>query len=193
VVIRRLAIPALLIPPLLGIAVTRVATAFGAVAPSFQVAVLAAVTSVVALVLPVLVALPLNRARIALEESHARTRDLVELAPDGIFLVDLEGRYIDVNSAACRMLGYARDEIIGKTIVDLIPPEEVERLWQSKAAMLKGETHVAEWHARRNDGSYLPIEISARILADGRWQGFARDISERTRAREELRKTQERL
>ncbi len=193
VVVRRLAIPALVIPPLLGIAVTRIATAFGAGEPSFQVAVLAAVTSVVALVLPVLVAVPLNRAHIALEESQARTRDLVELAPDGIFLADLEGRYTDVNGAGCRMLGYTRDEIIGKTIVDLIPPEEVERLLQSKEAMLEGETHVAEWHLRRKDGSYLPVEVSARILADGRWQGFVRDISERTRARDELREAQERL
>ena len=54
-------------------------------------------------------------------------------------------------------------------------------------------THVAEWRLRRKDGSYLPVEISTRILADGRWQGFVRDISERTRAREELREAQERL
>ena len=161
VVVRRLAIPALVLPPLLGIAVTRIATAFGAGEPSFQVAVLAAVTSVVALVLPVLVAVPLNRAHVALEESHARTRELVELAPDGIFLLDLEGRYTDVNGAGCRMLGYARDEIIGKTIVDLIPPEEVERLWQAREALLAGETHVAEWHVRRKDGSYLPVEVSS--------------------------------
>jgi PAS domain S-box-containing protein len=193
VVVRRLTIPALVLPPLLGIAVTRIATAFGAGAASFQVAVLAAVISVVALVVPVVVALPLNRAHVALEESQARMRDLVELAPDGIFLVDLEGRYLDVNGAGCRMLGYARDEIIGKTIVDLIPPEDVERLWQTREALLKGGTHVAEWRIRCKDGSYLPVEISSAILADGRWQGFVRDISERTRAREELREAQERL
>ena len=161
--------------------------------PSFQVAVLAAVTSVAALVLPVLVAVPLNRAHVALEESHARTRELIELAPDGIFLLDLEGRYTDVNGAGCRMLGYARDEIIGKTIIESVPPEEVERVWQAREALLEGETHVAEWHARRKDGSYLPVEVSARILAGGRWQGFVRDISERTRVREQLREAQERL
>jgi PAS domain S-box-containing protein len=193
VVIRRLAIPALVIPPLLGIAVTRIATAFGAGEPSFQVAVLAALTSVVALALPVLVAVPLNRAHAALEESQARARELVELAPDGIFLADLEGRYTAVNGAGCRMLGYARDEIIGKTIVDLILPEEVAPLWQSRVGLLKGETQVAEWHLLRKDGTYLPVEVSARVLADGRWQGFVRDVSERTRAREELREAHERL
>ena len=85
VLLRRLAMPALVLPPLLGIAVTQIATAFGAGEPSLQVAVLAAGTSVVALVLLALVASPLNRVHVALEESHARTRELVELAPDGIF------------------------------------------------------------------------------------------------------------
>ena len=193
VLLRRLVMPALLFPPLLGIAVTRIATAAGAGEPSFQVALLAAATSVVTLVLLALVASPLNRVHVALEENHARTRELIELAPDGIFLLDLEGRYTDVNGAGCRMLGYARDEIVGKTIIESVRPEEVERLWQAREALLAGETHVAEWHARRKDGSYLPVEVSARILAGGRWQGFVRDISERTRVREQLREAQERL
>ena len=144
ILLRRLVIPALVLPAVLGIVVTRIATAAGAGEPSFQVAVLSAATSVLSLVLLALVASPLNRVHVALEESHARTRDLVELAPDGIFLLDLEGRYIDVNGAGCGMLGYARDEIIGKTIVDLIPPEDVGRLGQAREALLAGQTHVAE-------------------------------------------------
>src|SRR4029453_12526337 len=43
------------------------------------------------------------------------------------------------------------------------------------------------WKLRRKDGSYLPVEVSARILPDGRWQGFVRDISERKRLEAELR------
>jgi PAS domain S-box-containing protein len=193
VLLRRLVMPACVLPALLGIAVTRIASAAGLGEPSFQVAILSAATSVLSLVLLALVASPLNRVHVALEESHARTRDLVELAPDGIFLLDLEGRYIDVNGAGCRMLGYARNEIIGKRIVDLIPPEDVGRLGQGREALRHGETHVAEWRVRRKDGRYLPVEISARIVGDGRWQGFVRDISERTRVREQLREVQERL
>lgn len=104
---------------------------------------------------------------------------IVEQAPDGIFIADLDGRYTNVNPAGCRMLGYTREEIIGKTIVDLIPPEDTERLLQSKQAMLAGSVHVAAWTLRRKDGSYLDVEVNAQILPDGRWQGFVRDISER--------------
>ena len=70
-------------------------------------------------------AVPLNRVHEALESSRTSIKSLVEQAPDGVFVADLDGRYTDVNEAGCRMLGYARAEILGKTIVDLIPPGEV--------------------------------------------------------------------
>ncbi len=100
-----------------------------------------------------------------------------ELAPDGVFMADIEGRYTHVNAAGCRMLGCQPGDIIGRTIFDFIPPEDAARLVQSKAAMLQGRSHVGEWRLRRKDGSWLPVEVHANILADGQWQGFVRDIS----------------
>ncbi len=123
-------------------------------------------------------------------EAQARLASLVENAPDGIFVADLDARYTDVNEAGCRMLGYDRDELIGKTILDLILPEEVPKLAESKAQLLGGKVHVAEWKLRKKDGTYLPVEVSAKILADGRWQGFVRDISERARNEAALRRAQ---
>ena len=113
------------------------------------------------------------------EIHDADLRALIELAPDGIFIADLSGRYVFVNEAGCRMLGYSREELVGRNIVDLIPSEDAPRLAESKSAMLGGATHVAEWRLRRKDGSWLPAEVSARIDARGNWQGFVRDISER--------------
>lgn len=107
---------------------------------------------------------------------------LIEHAPDGIFIADIDGRYTYVNEAGCRLLGYRREEsdaIIGRTIMELIPEEDLERLLASKAHMQSGATHVAEWQLRRKDGSYVPVEVSAAIQPDGQWQGFVRDISER--------------
>jgi PAS domain S-box-containing protein len=111
--------------------------------------------------------------------SVAQLQVLVEHASDGIFIADVNGLYTFVNESGCRMLGCSRAEVIGKTIFDLIPNEDVELLLASKSAMLQGATHVAEWRLRRKDGSWLPVEVSAKILADGQWQGFVRDISER--------------
>lgn len=128
-----------------------------------------------------------------IEETNEAVSSLVELAPEGIFTADRDGRYTDVNTAACRMLGFTREEIVGKTILDLIPADRVEQLEREREQLLRGQDVVSEWALRRKDGSWLPVEVSAKILPDGRWQGFVRDIGERKRREEQLRQTQERL
>jgi PAS domain S-box-containing protein len=174
---------------LLGIMVMRLSTAAGMDDHALLIALLAASMTVGGLFFLTVIAVPLNRTHEALEASRERTRNLLEQAPDGIFVADLGGRYIDVNTAGCRMLDYSRGEIIGKTMVDLLPPEDVERFSQSKALLLSGEPDVQEWTLKRKDGSYLPVEVSARILPDGRWQGLARDISERKRLERSLQRS----
>lgn len=118
--------------------------------------------------------------------STAQLRALIDQASDGIFVADSDGRYTFVNQAGCRLLGYSREQIIGKTIFDLIPKEDVERLLDAKAQMLRGRPHVAEWRLRRCDGSWVSVEVSAKILADGQWEGIVRDISERLAQRARL-------
>jgi PAS domain-containing protein len=61
----------------------------------------------------------------------------------------------------------------------LIPHEDVGRLLESREQMLQGAAHVDEWQLQRKDGSWAPVEVSAKIDARGHWQGFVRDISER--------------
>ena len=80
---------------------------------------------------------------------------LIEHAPDGIFVADIEGRYIYVNEAGCRMLGYSRDELLRMTIHDALPAGDPGRLARSKAVMLEGRTDAAEWTLRRKDGTLL--------------------------------------
>ncbi|HEY6562329.1 MAG TPA: PAS domain S-box protein [Polyangiaceae bacterium] len=200
VLLRRLALPAMLFPVLLGLGVTRLLRALGADEVAIVAATLAASTMVVHLLLLTITAVPLNRVHEALELSRTRTQTLFDQAPDGIFVADLQGRYTDANDAGCRMLGYTREEIIGKTIVDLIPPEDVDRLWKSREHLLHGGSHADEWSLRSKSGSHVPVEVNAKILADGRWQGFVRDISDRKRlekeaeqARAQLRESEERF
>jgi PAS domain S-box-containing protein len=130
-----------------------------------------------------------KRAEEALRHSEERFRSMVEQASDGIFVADIEGTYTDVNSNACQMLGYTREELIGKKINDLIPPEDPPRLDAIREQLLKGRVHLGEWRLRHKDGYYLPVEISAKIFPDGRWLAIVRDIQARKQAeaeREEL-------
>lgn len=109
------------------------------------------------------------------------THALLEAAPDGVFVADIHGRYIYVNQAGARLLGMTPDEIVGKTIFDLIPESDAVRLDASRRAMLDGRCHVEEWVLRHKDGHWVPVEVSANILPGGEWQGFVRDITARKR------------
>lgn len=129
----------------------------------------------------------------AAESARQRLDTFVQLAPDGIFVADLEGRYTEVNEAGARMLGFAREELLGKTIRDLLPQEDLDRLARSRDVLLEGCSHVAEWTLRCKDGSFLPVEVSARILPDGRWMGLVRDVRERQRMELALHRSEDEL
>lgn len=120
----------------------------------------------------------------ALLHSEEQLREQFALASDAIFVADVEARLTDVNHAGCALLGFSREEIIGKSIVEIIPPADAERLWQARTELLAGAIQVADWALRRKDGSYVPVEVSARFLPGGRWLGLARDITAQKRARD---------
>ena len=191
--LRRLVPAVVLGPILLKALLSSLLGALGFDDRTLMFATLASSTTVLGLFLLFVTAPRLNRAHEALESARAQWRNLVEEASDGIFVADLEGRYLDVNSAGSQMLGCDRDDIIGKKIVDLIPPKDVERLWASRKELLDNRIHVAEWALRRKDGEYLPVEVSAKILPDGRWQAIVRDISGRKRSEAALKQAQERF
>jgi len=132
------------------------------------------------------------RARRAAEASEKGQRDLIELAPDAFFLADLEGRFTDVNQSACRMLGYRREELIGKTVADIIPSEDVPRLQAvRKTLLVPGQVDRAEWRHRRSDGTLISVEVSSNILPGGRWQAFVRDIDQRKRIEDDHKHVEE--
>jgi PAS domain S-box-containing protein len=124
----------------------------------------------------------LRRLRSEAERFAAYTHEVIELAPDAFFLSSLDARFTDVNRAACQLLGYDRDELLGMTIFDIIPAEDAARLEATRLDLLSpGATIRNEWRLKRKDGTLVPVEASANILEDGRWQAFVRDITERRR------------
>ena len=128
----------------------------------------------------------LRSANDEVTRAEARAREIIELAPDAFFQSDLNARFTAVNQAACRMLGYDREELVGKTIFDVIPAEDAPRLRAVREGLLEpGRVERGQWTHIRKDGTSVPVEVSAHILPDGRWQAFVRDISERKRIEDE--------
>jgi len=126
----------------------------------------------------------LASAHEAIMRSASRTREVIDLAPDALFLSDPVGLLCDVNRAACQMLGYSGEELLGRRFVDLVVAEDMPRLLASLERANGGELR-GEWTLERKDGTTVPVEMSARFLPEGRWQAFVRDITSRRRMEDE--------
>ena len=128
----------------------------------------------------------------ALRQSEKQFRMLFENACDGIFITDAQGRYVDANVRGLEMLGRARHELLGRSIGDIVTPQEQARLPAALEEVRCGRPHIEEWEFRRGDGSILCGEINGQLLPDGRMIGILRDLTERKRTEEALRASEER-
>lgn len=118
--------------------------------------------------------------------SQACFDTLVQQASDGIFISTPEGHYLDVNNAGCGMLGYTREEILARSIADLVIPEETSRIAAETGKLQHGTAIRSEWQMRRKDGSLFACTVSGIRLPDGRLLGIVRDNTERRRTLEAL-------
>jgi PAS domain S-box-containing protein len=122
-----------------------------------------------------------------------RYRLLVEQAPDAILLTDQAGRFVEVNSAACAMLGYSRDELLLLRIPDVIAPEDRAQAALQYQSLTPRQGFRAERRMLRKDGTILWTEVRVWMTQGGCPQAIVRDISERVRAAEQLRKSDQLL
>lgn len=118
---------------------------------------------------------------------------LFEQAADGIFIANPQGQYIEVNRCGREMLGYSREEILSLSMKDLISEEDLRKEPLHMDEFRAGKALHIERRLRCKDGSFLPVEISAQMLADGNLLGMVRDISKRSQAQEALRASERRL
>ena len=140
-----------------------------------------------------------KRAEEELRLSEARKAAILDSALECIVTIDHEGCITEFNPAAERTFGYRRDEVLGQQLADLlIPPALRERHRQGFARYLATvEARVLgkriEMTAVRADGIEIPVEIAiTRIPLDGppSFTGYLRDITERKRAEEKLRRSE---
>jgi PAS domain S-box-containing protein len=128
-------------------------------------------------------------------------RGALEQAPDAILIVDQEGKIDFANDQAVNWFGYAREELLGRS-VDILVPDTVRpehrRLRESYHDLPKSRPMGAglDLHVRRKDGFELPVEISLSPLASSSGQlvtVIVRDVSERHEAEQRIRELNDRL
>jgi PAS domain S-box-containing protein len=140
-----------------------------------------------------------SKVRMALRESEAKFRSVMESAIDAIISSDAEGNIRSWNSAAMALFGFTEAEVIGHPIDMIIPDRYKESHRQGiKRVSSGGPSHVigktAELAAIRKDGSEFPVELSLAtwFLDDERYYtGIIRDISERKQAEQKFRSVTE--
>jgi len=136
-----------------------------------------------------------KRAEAARLDVERRYRGLFEAAPDAFVLVDTEGRIVEANPAAERLFGYARDELRGREVEELIP-ESARPVHRRERAAYQADPDTRakdrELTGRRRDGSVVEVDIGlAPVSENGHvWTIAAiRDISGRKEAERHLAET----
>jgi PAS domain S-box-containing protein len=140
-----------------------------------------------------------SKVRMALRESEAKFRSVMESAIDAIISGDAEGKIRSWNSAATALFGFTEDEVIGEPI-ELIIPERFRKSHQegirrvSSGGPIRVIGKTVELAAIRKDGTEFPVELSLAtwFLDDKRYYtGIIRDISERKQAEQKFRSVTE--
>jgi len=129
----------------------------------------------------------------ALAESDSRFRTYVEAAPEGIFVADAGGRYLDVNPAACELVGYSREELLGMSIRDLAPLDQVQEHEGKFDEFRAAHMFDAELRLLRKDGRMIDTVLRTITLDDGRVMGFCSDVTERRQSQLALAESENRF
>ncbi len=125
------------------------------------------------------------------KKAEERFRIITENSADAIFITDKMGNYVYVNQAASEMLGYTYDELITMNIADISNPEKIQdSMEQFKTILQRGKIYT-EIEVLKKDGSYLDVDLNSVLLPNGMVYGSCRDISDRKRLEEELKRTLE--
>jgi PAS domain S-box-containing protein len=138
-----------------------------------------------------------RRAEARLRESEGRFRLLAEKTNDLVCLHDLDGRYVYVTPSSKRLLGYEPEELLGIDPYALFHPDDARRI-RSEAhdGLRQGRSASITYRIRKKDGEYTWFETLTEPILDEegnvvRLQSSSRDVSDRRRAEEALRQSEQ--
>ncbi|MCK4764528.1 MAG: PAS domain S-box protein [Candidatus Aminicenantes bacterium] len=134
----------------------------------------------------------------ALRQSKEQYRLLFDSAPDGVSILDTSGTITMCNRSATRLYGYTREEMVGKHMTSFIRPSSIPLFHEKFRQLQRLQPAEGEIQVMRRNGSTINIWRKEMPLTDAKGKfsgvlGYDRDITERKRAEEELRKYRDHL
>ena len=132
-----------------------------------------------------------------LQRSEERWRTYVKEANDLIFTLDPAGRITSANQAVCATSGYREEELLGRSVLEVITPESYAAAAEALAKILNQEdVEQATLEAVTKNGGRLTLEVRGRMLYEGgQFAGtfhIARDVTRRKQAEDALRESENR-
>ena len=129
----------------------------------------------------------IQRKESALRKSEEKYRRIVETAGEGFILMDQNLLIVDVNDAYCQLLGYKREELIGRTPLDLATPEFRQFMIDNREEILAQPQRKIDGTVIAKDGRHIPILIHGSTLLDDRGDiignmAFITDMTEHKKA-----------
>ncbi|MDP4264939.1 MAG: PAS domain S-box protein [Bacteroidota bacterium] len=131
-----------------------------------------------------------KKAEEEIRKSEEKYRNLVEEASDAILIHSFDGTIHEFNKSCYTLLGYSQEEYAKLKLSDILV-EDIIVNQANYAAVLAGDTKTVYRHLKRKDGSLIETEARVKVLADGKVISFARDITDRKKAEEAIKKEKE--
>jgi len=127
------------------------------------------------------------------KEKEREYQTIIHTTMDGFWIVDTQGRFLDVNDAYCNLVGYSRKELLNMSIQDIEAIEKPEETAQRIQKIIRTGFDRFETRHRCKDGRIIDMEVSTTYSSTGggRFFVFIRDITERKHAEEVLKKSEE--
>lgn len=107
-----------------------------------------------------------KQAELALQQSEERFRNAFDTAAIGMAIVGLDGKWLEVNGALCRMLGYSEEELMGKTFVDVTHPDDLDLDLQYVQQLLNGDLEHYQMEKRyfHKTGDIIFVLLSVSLV-----------------------------
>lgn len=126
------------------------------------------------------------KAEAELKESEVKYSSYIENAPTGIFVVNNNGKYVDVNNAAIILTGYSREELLKMNIGDITAGDSINKVGKNFMQLKENGSMNEVMQYKQKNGSNRWWVINAVKLPDNRFLSFANDITERKKAEDDL-------